>query len=250
MNFPLILVIAIVITGIICLIDILWLNKLRAVDQVRPWVIRESYSFFPVLVIVLVLRSFLVEPFRIPSPSLEPTLLIGDFVAVNKFIYGIRLPVIEKKIININQPQRGDIVVFRWPPNPKFDYIKRVIGLPGDKISYQNKQLFINGKEVALHATQLTPDKTSFNVEEFIEDLPQVQHHIFQRTDVVPFDFEITVPKEHYLVMGDNRDNSADSRYWGFVPDSYLRGKAFGIWMSWDNQKHRIRLNRIGSAIH
>lgn len=250
MNFPLILVIAIVITGIICLIDIIWLKKLRTVGQARPWIVRESFSFFPVLVIVLVLRSFLVEPFRIPSPSLEPTLLIGDFVAVNKFIYGIRLPVIEKKIINISQPQRGDIVVFRWPPNPKFDYIKRVIGLPGDKISYQNKQLFINGKKVALHATQLTPDKTSFNVEEFIEDLPQVKHHIFQRTDVVPFDFEITVPKQHYLVMGDNRDNSADSRYWGFVPDSYLRGKAFGIWMSWDNQKHRIRFKRIGSAIH
>jgi signal peptidase I len=250
MNFPLILVIAIVITGIICLIDIIWLKKLRAVGQARPWIVRESFSFFPVLVIVLVLRSFLVEPFRIPSPSLEPTLLVGDFVAVNKFIYGIRLPVIEKKIINISQPQRGDIVVFRWPPNPKFDYIKRVIGLPGDKISYQNKQLFINGKKVALHATQLTPDKTSFNVEEFIEDLPQVQHHIFQRTDVVPFDFEITVPKQHYLVMGDNRDNSADSRYWGFVSDSYLRGKAFGIWMSWDNQKHRIRFKRIGSAIH
>jgi signal peptidase I len=250
MNFPLILVIAIVITGIICLIDIIWLKKLRAVDQTRPWIVRESYSFFPVLIIVLVLRSFLVEPFRIPSPSLEPTLLIGDFVAVNKFIYGIRLPVIEKKIIAISQPKRGDIVVFRWPPNPKFDYIKRVIGLPGDKISYQNKQLFINGKQVPLRATQLTSDKTSFNVEEFIEDLPQVQHHIFKRTDVIPFDFEITVPKEHYLVMGDNRDNSADSRYWGFVPDSYLRGKAFGIWMSWDNQKYRIRFNRIGSAIH
>jgi signal peptidase I len=250
MNFPLILVIAIIFTGIICLLDKLWLSKLRTAGQERAWIIRESYSFFPVLVIVLCLRSFLVEPFRIPSPSLEPTLLIGDFVAVNKFIYGIRLPVVEKKIINISQPKRGDIVVFRWPPNPEFDYIKRVIGLPGDKISYQNKQLFINGKEIPLHATELTDDKTSFNVEEFIEDLPQVQHHIFQRTDVVPFDFEISVPKDHYLVMGDNRDNSADSRYWGFVPESYLRGKAFGIWMSWDNDKHRIRLKRIGSAIH
>jgi signal peptidase I len=250
MNFALFLLIAIVVTGIICGIDCIWFKKKRLAGHEPNWLIRESYSFFPILIIVLLLRSFLIEPFRIPSSSLEPTLQIGDFVAVNKFIYGIRLPVIEKKILSIKDPKRGDIVVFRWPPNPKFDYIKRVIGVPGDKISYHNKIITINGKKVPLQPTTLSFDKDNSNIHEFIEKLPGVTHHIYQRQNIEPYDFEITVPQGHYLVMGDNRDDSADSRYWGFVPDSYLRGKAFGIWMSWDGQHYRVRFNRIGTAIH
>jgi signal peptidase I len=250
MNFALILFIAIIISGLICLFDIFWLRAKRRQGATPHWLIREARSFFPILIIVLILRSFLIEPFRIPSSSLEPTLQIGDFVAVNKFIYGIRLPIIEKKMIAIQDPKRGDIIVFRWPPNPKFDYIKRVIGLPGDHIKYENKQLSINGKPVKLSPTALSFKSNDPNVQEFIEDLPGVKHHIYQRKNVEPFDFDIRVPKNHYFVMGDNRDDSADSRYWGFVPDAYLRGKAFGIWMSWNAKTWRIRFNRIGRAIH
>lgn len=250
MNFALCLLIAIVISGLICLTDLIWFKQYRLAGKDRHWIIRESYSFFPILIIVLGLRSFLVEPFRIPSPSLEPTLMIGDFVAVNKYIYGIRLPVIEKKILAISEPKRGDIVVFRWPPNPKFDFIKRIIGLPGDKVAYRNKQLFINDKPVALKHTPLSFNKNNDNIQEFIENLPGATHHIFQRKNIDSFDFEINVPNDQYLVMGDNRDDSADSRYWGFVPDAFLRGKAFAIWMSWDAEKYRIRFNRIGTVIH
>lgn len=249
MNFALFLFVGIVITGIVYALEHLWLKKKRSAQEKAPWIIRELSSFFPILIVVFVLRSFVIEPFRIPSSSLEPTLRIGDFVAVNKFIYGIRLPIIEKKIINIKQPKRGDIVVFRWPPNPKFDFIKRVIGLPGDEIRYENKQFYINGKKVELSPTDMSFEKEP-TFKEFIEYLPGQTHHIFQRSDIAPFDFMITVPKDHYLVIGDNRDDSADSRFWGFVPDSYLRGQAFGIWMSWDQQHWRIRFNRIGKAIH
>ncbi len=250
MNFALFLLIAIILSGMISLVDLIWLRKKRAAAQAPHWLIKEAHSFFPILIIVFLLRSFLIEPFRIPSSSLEPTLQIGDFVAVNKFIYGIRLPIIEKKIIAISEPKRGDIVVFRWPPNPKFDYIKRVIGLPGDTVTYDHKILNINGVPVSLHVTPLTFTKEDTNIKEYIEDLPNAKHHIYQRENVEPFNFTITVPPGHYLVMGDNRDDSADSRYWGFVPDANLRGKAFLIWMSWDNQNHRIRFNRIGKGIH
>ena len=250
MNFALMIFIAIIITGLICLADKIWLRPTRAANATPNWLIREAYSFFPILCIVLVLRSFVVEPFRIPSPSLEPTLLVGDFLVVNKFIYGIRLPIIEKKIIPISTPKRGDIIVFRWPPNPKFDYIKRVIGLPGDTVEYRQKQLFINGKPVRLNEINVRFEVSNPYVHEFIESLPGVKHHIYQRENVEPFNFKITVPPHQYLMMGDNRDDSADSRFWGFVPDENLRGKAFLIWMSWDAEHFKIRFNRIGSFIH
>lgn len=250
MNFALYLFIGLILSGFISLYEKYWL-KTHPID--KRWfnkVVRELASFFPILLIVLLLRSFLIEPFRIPSSSLEPTLLVGDFVVVNKFIYGIRLPIIEKKIIEVKTPKRGDIVVFRWPPNPQFDFIKRVIGLPGDKIKYKNKQLFINGKAAPLESTSLSFNKSNTNVHEYIEALPGVSHHIFQKSDTEPFDFSIKVPKDHYFVMGDNRDDSADSRFWGFVPESYLRGQAFGVWMSWDGEHYKVRFDRIGMAIH
>lgn len=183
MNFALYLFIGLILTGFVSLYEKYWL-KTHPIDN--RWFnkgVRELASFFPILLIVLLLRSFLVEPFRIPSSSLEPTLLVGDFVVVNKFIYGIRIPIIEKKVIAVKEPKRGDIVVFRWPPNPQFDFIKRVIGLPGDEISYKNKQLFINGKAIALTSSPLTFDKNNTNVHEFIEALPGVVHHIFQKSN-------------------------------------------------------------------
>lgn len=250
MNFALFLLIGILLTGCVYVYEHVYLKKIRSSHEKTSWLVRELSSFFPILLIVFILRSFLIEPFRIPSSSLEPTLRIGDFVAVNKFIYGIRIPIIEKKIIDIKSPERGDIVVFRWPPKPKYDFIKRVIGVPGDEIRYQNKQFYINGKKVKLSQTQLSFNKGDNDINEFIEDLPGQTHHIFQRKSVNPFDFTVKVPPGHYLVIGDNRDDSADSRFWGFVPDSYLRGKAFGIWMSWDQERYRIRLDRIGKAIH
>lgn len=250
MNFALILFVAIIVTGLISLLEVSYLRNKRPQGQHPNWLIKEALSFFPILIIVLCLRSFLIEPFRIPSSSLEPTLQIGDFVAVNKFIYGIRLPILEKKIIEISKPKIGDIVVFRWPPNPKFDYIKRVIGLPGDKVTYENKELRVNGKKFNLTSIPVGPENTNPYIHEFIESLPQFKHHIYQRNNVEPYNFNITVPKNHYFVMGDNRDDSADSRYWGFVPDEFLRGKAFGIWMSWDAKHYRVRFHRIGQAIH
>ncbi|NDH08555.1 MAG: signal peptidase I [Gammaproteobacteria bacterium] len=250
MNFALYLFIGLILSGLVRLYEILWLKTHPIHNRWFNKGVKEVASFFPILLIVLLLRSFLVEPFRIPSSSLEPTLLVGDFVVVNKFIYGIRLPIIEKKVIAVKEPKRGDIVVFRWPPNPQFDFIKRVIGLPGDTISYQKKQLYINGEAVNLNAAPITFDKKNTNVYEYIEALPGVSHHIFQKSDTAAFDFSIKVPKDHYFVMGDNRDNSADSRFWGFVPESYLRGQAFGIWMSWDGEHYKVRFNRIAKAIH
>jgi signal peptidase I len=250
MNFALILVILSFITGFIYLIDLLFWAKRRAPEEKPGRIIEFSRSFFPVFFIVLLLRSFLVEPFRIPSGSLEPTLLVGDFVAVNKFAYGLRLPVLEKKFVPITTPKVGEIAVFRWPPAPHFDYIKRVIGLPGDRVSYHKKILSINGKKADQSFVEYTIDESSGRaVAKYQEHLNGVSHYIFVRPDVAPVDFEVVVPEGNYFMMGDNRDDSADSRFWGFVPDSYLRGKAFLVWMSWNGKKDSVRWSKIGSLI-
>ncbi len=251
MNFALILVILSFVSGVIYLLDVLFWAKKRNAQQKPNKVIEYSRSFFPVFLIVLLLRSFLVEPFRIPSGSLEPTLLVGDFVAVNKFSYGLRLPVIEKKIIPIANPKTGQIAVFRWPPEPSYDYIKRVIGTPGDKISYHNKVLIVNGKEAKQTFVEYTMDESSGRpVAKYKEDLNGVIHEIFLRPDLPAVDFDVVVPAANYFMMGDNRDDSADSRFWGFVPDSYLRGKAFLVWMSWNGKTDNLRWSKIGSLIH
>lgn len=251
MNFALILVILSFISGVFYFLDILFWAKRRSQGQKPNKIIEYSRSFFPVFFIVLLLRSFLVEPFRIPSGSLEPTLLVGDFVAVNKFAYGLRLPVIEKKVIPIANPKTGQIAVFRWPPEPSYDYIKRVIGTPGDKVSYHNKVLTINGKEVKQTFVEYTTDESSGRpVAKYKEDLNGVVHNIFIRPDLPAVDFDVVVPEGNYFMMGDNRDDSADSRFWGFVPDSYLRGKAFLVWMSWNGKTDSVRWSRIGSLIH
>lgn len=250
MNFALILVILSLISGAIYLLDILFWAKKRKEGEKPGHIVEFSRSFFPVFFIVLLLRSFLVEPFRIPSGSLEPTLLVGDFVAVNKFAYGLRLPVLEKKVISLSNPKTGEVAVFRWPPNPKFDYIKRVIGVPGDKISYKNKVLTVNGVEAKQTFVEYTVDESSGKaVTHFKENLQGVVHDIFVRADLPPMDFDITVPEGNYFMMGDNRDDSADSRFWGFVPDNYLRGKAFLVWMSWNGKTDNVRWSKIGRFI-
>ncbi len=251
MNFALILVILSFISGLIYLLDVLFWAKKREEHHKPNKVIEYARSFFPVFLIVLLLRSFLVEPFRIPSGSLEPTLLVGDFVAVNKFSYGLRLPVIEKKIIPIANPKTGQIAVFRWPPEPSYDYIKRVIGTPGDKISYHNKILTVNGKEAKQTFVEYTMDESSGRpVVKYKENLNGVIHDIFVRPDLPAVDFDVIVPEGNYFMMGDNRDDSADSRFWGFVPDNYLRGKAFLVWMSWNGKTDSLRWSKIGRLIH
>ena len=259
MNFALILFCLTVFTGLVALADWLWFRKRRAAGAAEPWWIEYPKSFFPVILLVFVLRSFLVEPFKIPSGSMIPTLAIGDFILVNKFDYGIRLPVINKKIIDVGDPKRGDVMVFRYPDDPSLDYIKRVVGLPGDQISYQNKRLSINGVEVPeetlpdfLHRERIHYSR------QFREKLGSVDHMILNDDDgpdsippMVQYPFRenclynsrgvvCTVPARHYFMMGDNRDSSADSRVWGFVPDENIVGRAFFIWFNFSD------LSRIG----
>lgn len=251
MNFALILVVLSAITGLVYLLDILFFKRKRSPQQQPSKIIEYSRSFFPVFIIVLLLRSFLFEPFRIPSGSLEPTLLVGDFLVVNKFSYGLRLPVIEKKIVPIANPKTGEIAVFRWPPNPSFDYIKRVIGVPGDHVVYHNKVLTINGKKMKQTFVEYTTDESSGRaVAQYRENLNGVKHDIFIRPDAEAVDIDVTVPAGNYFMMGDNRDDSADSRFWGFVPDANMRGKAILVWMSWNGKTDMIRWKKLGTIIH
>jgi len=260
MNFPLILFVLMLVTGALYALDVLKFRKLRASNAKEPAWVEWGASFFPVILIVFVLRSFLFEPFKIPSGSMIPTLLVGDFILVNKYTYGIRLPVINKKVISINDPQRGDVMVFRYPEDPSLDYIKRVVGLPGDTVTYQNKRLTINGQPVATQKTgdYLHPERLYYS-EQFIEKLGDVEHRALNDADAPAFipdaarfphrenctynaaGVSCTVPPGHYFMMGDNRDNSRDSRAWGFVPEANIVGKAFFIWLNFSD------FSRIGS---
>jgi signal peptidase I len=227
----------------------------------QPWWLDWTAGLFPVIAIVFVMRSFLFEPFKIPSGSMIPTLMIGDLILVNKFHYGIRLPVIDKKVIEVSEPRRGDVVVFRYPMDQRVDYIKRVVGLPGDEVSYLNHQLKINGVSVMIKPLGDNYDDETMRYQaRFTEKLGDIEHPIQrfpkpmafdpQRTFDFPFKDRCTystegvvckVPPAHYFVMGDNRDNSEDSRYWGFVPEQNLVGQAFFVWMNFGN------LGRIGA---
>ncbi|RJG05802.1 signal peptidase I [Noviherbaspirillum cavernae] len=293
-NFALILFVLTIATGVIWFLDVFYLTRQRRAradvalaafdarnarlmaDGVRPddrgrsaletdllkqptW-IEYSGSFFPVIALVFFLRSFLFEPFKIPSSSMVPTLAIGDLILVNKFTYGVRLPVINKKVIEVNAPQRGDVMVFKYPKDMSLDYIKRVIGVPGDKIVYKNKRLSVNGKELSYQPLPDYLDEEHLTYsKQFSERLAGAGHKILNdervpayvpNPDAFPYrescsynleGFACTVPAGHYFVMGDNRDNSLDSRYWGFVPDENIVGKAFFVWMNLGN------LKRIGS---
>ena len=278
-DFALLLVILTFSTGIIWLLDRVFLaggrkrraealaqaggteaeRQQRAQEAMRePVIVEYARSFFPVILIVLLFRSFIAEPFKIPSGSMMPTLLVGDFILVNKFSYGMRLPVLGTKILPIGEPQRGDVFVFRYP-NPEhdpkkegIDYIKRVIGLPNDEITYRNKTLFVNGKEVP--QTYVGPfigsgdeGRKMAGAEIDDEMIPGAEHHLL-KSNMLLAGREGTwhVPPGHYFAMGDNRDNSEDSRYWGFVPEQNVVGKAFAIWMNWDGG---IDFKRIGTLI-
>lgn len=222
-------------------------------ERAEPIVVEYARSFFPVIFVVMLLRSFLVEPFRIPSGSMMPTLLIGDFILVNKFAYGIRLPVLHTKIVDLGRPERGDIVVFRFPKDPTMDYIKRVVGLPGDRIGYYNKQLYINGTPIRQASLGIYEGAgqgvTMTGAELRSEDLGTVKHDILIRHGQFSVEGEFVVPEGHYFVMGDNRDNSNDSRYWGAVPEANLVGKAFFIWMNWDWENGGIGYSRLGTIL-
>jgi signal peptidase I len=254
-DFSFFLFVASVVTGVIWGGYLLYLkSKGREFDENNePIMVEYARSFFPIVFIVFLLRSFLAEPFRIPSASMMPTLLIGDFLLVNKFTYGIRIPVINKKIIELNEPQRGDIVVFRFPKDPTVDYIKRVIGLPGDKVSYYNKKLYINDAQVnqtllgAYQGVGQGQDMTGS--EQIEEDLTGVDHNILIRNGAPTVEGSYVIPPGNYFVMGDNRDNSNDSRYWGTVPEENLVGKAFFIWMNWDWEYKGVGFDRIGTVL-
>ncbi len=268
-DFELIMVWALLVCGLIWLLEVVWWKpartekaealrpelgesevNLKAQLRCEPVLVEYARSFFPVILIVLILRSFMMEPFRIPSGSMMPTLLVGDFIMVNKFSYGLRLPVTHHKILELGEPARADVVVFRFPEDPDIDYIKRVIGLPGDTVGYFNKQIYINGEPVKqefLHNYEGVGAGFNMTGNHLLsEQLGSVRHQILINPDRASMSGELTVPEGHYFVMGDNRDNSNDSRVWGFVPEENLVGKAVLIWMSLDGG---VGWNRIGTLI-
>ncbi|WP_295446637.1 signal peptidase I [uncultured Thiodictyon sp.] len=270
-DFPAFLVLASAVTGGIWLVDALaFAPKRRAgaaaasVVRREPMLVEYARSFFPVILIVLLLRSFLVEPFRIPSNSMMPTLLTGDFILVNKFAYGLRLPVLNTKFLPIGEPRHGDVVVFKYPVDGKTDYIKRIVGVPGDQVSYRDKTIYLNGKPqgqvpIGLY-TGVASGAGMTGARDALETLDGVEHHTLAvpgRPDLPPGCRvlalgSVTVPPGHYFVMGDNRDNSNDSRCWGFVPEGNLVGKAFAIWMHWDGERTGfppIAWGRLGHLI-
>ena len=263
-DFAAVLLMAAVLTGLIWLYDAKFARPRRSSGTAEPIVVDMARAFFPVIIVVFLIRSFWVEPFKIPSGSMKPTLLVGDFILVNKFTYGIRLPVINKKIVEINPVDRGDVVVFRYPVDPSVDYIKRVVGIPGDVVEFRNKRLAINGAPVAVQSAGFYTDAevNYTRLPQFMEKLGNHGHRMM----VVPSQpvvdlaqvrqfphrsnceyndegFRCTVPQGHYFMMGDNRDQSSDSRYWGFVPDDHVKGRAFLVWMNFGD------LKRIGNGI-
>jgi signal peptidase I len=282
-DFPAFLVLACAVTGGIWLLDALLLapRRRRLAEETaggtppvdadaprssgykEPVLVEYARSFFPVILIVLLLRSFLVEPFRIPSGSMMPTLLVGDFILVNKFAYGLRLPVLNTKFLEVGEPERGDVVVFRFPKDPSIDYIKRVVGVPGDEIYYRNKTLYVNGEPVPKTAigtySGVGSGRGMTGTQVHMEHLGDAEHRVLVHPlapDLAPGCHEllygpVTIPEGSYFAMGDNRDNSNDSRCWGLVPEGNLVGKAFAIWMSWDGMREGfpVAWGRLGNVI-
>ena len=263
-DFAAVLLLAAVITGLIWLYDVRFGRKRRTSDTPEPVVVDMARAFFPVILVVFVIRSFWVEPFKIPSGSMKPTLLVGDFILVNKYTYGIRLPVVNKKIVDIDPIRRGDVVVFRYPADPSVDYIKRVVGIPGDKVVYRGKRLTINGEVVPAQSSGFYTDSelNFLRLPTYVEKLGEKNHAMMIVPAQPPVDlaqvkqfahrenceynddgFSCTVPAGNYFMMGDNRDQSSDSRYWGFVPDDHIKGRAFLVWMNFGDFK------RIGNGI-
>lgn len=293
-NFALLLLLAVVVTGVYWVLEKLYFlpERRRAADRAdaaqaqrlaelarqgitqvdtdtsaatrqallqQPWWLDWTAGLFPVILAVFVLRSFLFEPFKIPSGSMIPTLRVGDLILVNKFHYGVRLPVVHTKIIDNHEPQRGDVMVFRYPPQPTLDYIKRVVGVPGDEVAYLNKRLTVNGQAIDTQAQPEFFDADTLRYsQQWRETLVDRQYNVltddtrpafvggaseFEGREACHYSAEgvvCKVPAGHYFMMGDNRDNSLDSRYWGFVPESHIVGKAFFVWMNFGD------LGRIG----
>ncbi len=275
MNFALILFLLTLATGVLWCVDRFHFARRRAPDAPEPAWVEYAASFFPVLLVVFLLRSFVAEPFKIPSSSMRPTLEVGDFILVNKYTYGLRLPIIEQKFIPVGEPQRGDVVVFRYPVNPSQDFIKRVVGVGGDTVVYRDKQLTVNGKPLPQRRDgtySYVDDGLRFEtLDKAMETAsPPAGPHDYTvglspraapvyPQNVRPFPgrenceyndhgFTCKVPAGQYFVMGDNRDNSDDSRYWGFVPDDHIRGRAFFIWFNWDDISS-FAFKRVGSGI-
>lgn len=263
-DFSFILVAATALTGVIWAIDTLMFKRERLAaaaargvppGEVRePMVVEYARSFFPVILIVLLIRSFLFEPFRIPSDSMMPTLLDGDFIFVNKYTYGLRLPVINSKIVSIGEPQRGDVIVFRLPANPSTNYIKRLVGLPGDHIAVRDDQLYVNGQKIDVQLNGLYQGVGQSGARNpgarlGTERLGEATHQVLYQSRRPP-DYDQVVPEGHYFFMGDNRDNSQDSRFEqvGFVPEGNLVGKAVRVWLNWDLPDAPI-WSRIGDPI-
>ncbi len=258
MYFALFMVVVLAITGIIWLLDILVWRKKRPAGTPEPMAVEYAKSFFPVILVVFLIRSFLVEPFKIPSGSMMPTLLAGDYILVNKYKYGIRVPILNNAFIDMEHPKRGDVFVFHYPPEPTVDYIKRVVGVPGDRIQYQDKVLTINDQRLEqaylddyhyvlqdnnITAKRLQEDLNGIKHDVLIHDVPN-HYDLGSLGDRLQNGETIVVPDGYYYAMGDNRDNSADSRVWGFVPEKNLVGKAFFIWFNFD------QFGRIGNSIH
>jgi signal peptidase I len=258
LDFALILVVLTTVTGVVWAIDALFFGKARlrkaaGGGQVRePVLVEYAKSFFPILLLVLLIRSFLFEPFRIPSGSMMPTLHEGDFIFVNKFAYGLRLPVLNTKFMQIGEPQHGDVVVFRLPSDPSVNYIKRVVGLPGDVVDYDaaNKRITLNGKPVPIQMKGTYDDDPGLDVGQ--EQLGEHNHRVLLTRGILSRGGRYEVPAGHYFMMGDNRDNSRDSRFEGveFVPEGNLVGRAVGVWMNWRwPAEGGPQWNRIGKSI-
>jgi signal peptidase I len=256
-DFSFVLVLATLVTGLVWAADA-WYFKPRRLAAAtggmppgEPILVEYSRSFFPIILVVLLIRSFLFEPFRIPSDSMMPTLLDGDFIFVNKFTYGLRLPVVNTEVVKLGQPERGDVVVFRLPSDPATNYIKRLVGLPGDHVTVRDKQVWINGELQPLTADGVYEGFGHTGAQIAFEKLGAVPHRVLHIPNRPSYDFDDVVPPGHYFFMGDNRDNSRDSRFpeVGYVPEDLVVGKAVVIWLNWNLPNAPI-WSRIGNSIH
>lgn len=260
-NFPLILMSVVLFSGVVTLVDLIYClcNKENFFEKKkRPIIIEYTRSFFPVLLLVFFIRTFLAQPYRVPTGSLEPTVLPGDLLLVNQFSYGLRMPLWNTKLVSINEPAYGQIALFYYPTDPHITFVKRIVGLPGDHISYIDRTLYINGKaqpqKYIGDVTRINDFGQLVTYQKYEENLEGVKHNIFIRTDVQKNNFyNVIVPSDAYFAMGDNRDESADSRYFGFVPEKDFIGKAMLVWLSLDsNASHwydYIRFDRIGKKL-
>lgn len=256
-DFLNILALVTIFTGVVTLVDYWRTKKTRRELKERgeeisfPWLIDYSRSFFPVLLVVLILRSFVIQNYKVPTGSLEPTVMPGDLIAVSQYNYGLKLPLWDKTLVAVGKPKTAQIALFRWPVNPAVTFVKRVIGVPGDHISYVNKVLTINGKEQKQTYVGTAVDReSSAYVRVYTENLAGYSHKIWVRPNIPSTDFkDLIVPKGQYFMMGDNRDNSDDSRSWGFVPESAFLGRAVVVWMNLQFSPFSLDWRRIGTSL-